>query len=275
MSASNITTTPKLSPDQKAFIIITGASRGIGQAVAIELAAFVAPESHFVLIARDGGALAETRAQLGRIANVRCVAMDLADPTEQQLNDVFLPDAADAFDVAVIVHNVGTIGDITLAADACSDAAVWQRYYAINVFSVARLNVRFLQHFDGLVPEAKATAKFVINVTSKCSWVPYASFTMYCTSRAAREMYFKVLAIERTDVSVLNYSPGVVDTAMTVDVQERSANPELRTAFREMRDGAQMLRPLQTAAQLVRLLRDGGYGSGDRVDYYELLDKKA
>lgn len=265
--------TSTVARTQKALVLISGASRGIGQAIAIAMAGYFAPQSQLVLLARDTVALNATRDHIrrdqGDRVRVRVCAIDLAEPTDAQLDDVFaLAEPAERFDVAVCVHNVGTIGDIALGADACADQTMWQRYYALNVFAVARLNVRFLQHY---APVATGGA-LVVNVTSKCSSVPYASFTLYCTSRAAREMYFKVLAAERPDVRVLNYSPGVVDTAMTVDVQQRSASAPLRDYFRELRESERMLRPEQTAAQLMRTLEAGTYASGDYVDYYTQVE---
>lgn len=270
-----------INKSQRAFVIVTGASRGIGRSVAVQLAEFFAANSVLVLVARDAQALEETadhiRQSCGNRITLRLLAIDLAEPTDNELQQICRIDGAatpSPFDVALIVHNVGTIGDITLGAAACGNAVMWQSYYATNVFSVARLNVCFLERFavaDGKT--SATTAVFVVNVTTKCSTVPYASFTMYCTSRAAREMYFRVLAVERPDVRVLNYGPGVVDTAMTVDVQARSADGKLRDMFRSMRDGSQMLRPVQTAEQLVLVLESGDFESGAFVDYYESVER--
>lgn len=272
--------TATIARSQKALVLISGASRGIGQAIAIEMAGYFAPQSLLVLLARDPIALKETSDRIqhdhGDRVRVRSCAIDLAEPTDAQLADVFAAcgePTDERYDVAVCVHNVGTIGDISLGADACADPAMWQRYYALNVFAVARLNVHFLERFAPAAKGGAAGQAIVVNVTTKCSSVPYASFTLYCTSRAAREMYFKVLAAERPDVRVLNYAPGVVDTAMTVDVQQRSANEQLRDQFREMRTSEKMLRPAQTAVQLVRVLERGAYASGDYVDYYTSVEE--
>lgn len=48
----------------------------------------------------------------------------------------------------------------------------------------------------------------VVNISSLCALKPFKSWTLYCTGKAARDMMFKVLAVEEPDVRVLNYAPG-------------------------------------------------------------------
>lgn len=82
-------------------------------------------------------------------------------------------------------------------------------------------------------------------------------------------MYFRVLAVEEAGLIVLNYSPGPVDTEMTVDVQANSVAPEIRSMFKGMRDAKTILEPIQTAQKFIEVIEKGAYKSGDHIDYYD------
>ena len=109
----------------------------------------------------------------------------------------------------------------------------------------------------------------VINITSKCGQVPFPSFTFYGSGKAAREMYFKVLALEEPEMIVLNYSPGPVETDMTVDVQGRSCSSVVQNYFKGIRDDSSILSTEQTTEKFLHVLEGGKFESGDHVDYYD------
>lgn len=171
---------------QKTLFVLSGASRGIGRAMAVECSAKFGAGSVVVLLARSSTGLEETKAEIiaRNGANVTVVlhAIDLTRPTSEQLAAIFSTalngrSAAD-FELAMMVHNVGTIGDITkLARDLGSDAAVWQDYYAINVFSVAALNSAFM---DAVIQQPKTAGRvFIVNISSGAGNNPYKSFALY------------------------------------------------------------------------------------------------
>lgn len=258
---------------QKVFLVVTGASRNIGRMMSIECSQHFLPGSVVVLLARDQKGIDETK-QLCLFANdkldIKTYAIDLSAASEDQLNTILKESIIgyeqNSFDLAFIIHNMGAIGDITKNASECSDLISWRKYYDSDVFSVISLNCCFMQ------VAGKDVKKLVVNVSSKCGHVAYPSFVMYCTSRAAREMYFKVLAVENDkndNLLVLNYCPGVVDTDMTQHVQLSSADAGLRESFKNMRETGFMIKPIETAKKLVDILTAGTFQSGDRVDYYD------
>lgn len=82
-------------------------------------------------------------------------------------------------------------------------------------------------------------------------------------------MYFRVLAKEEDDIIVLNYSPGPVDTAMTLDIRANSASPEIRDSFNGFREENVMLEPVETARKFVEIVERGDYKTGDQIDFYD------
>lgn len=261
--------------NKKTFFLISGASQGIGQHIAIECSRHLGAGSVVVLLARNQSGLTATSQTIQSInpqVTVHTISIDLTRPTSDEIRAIFdrslLERNSAEFELAFIVHNVGTLGDITKKAQQFDDLGVWQRYFDINVFSVATLNARFMQIFE-------QNRKLCVNITSKCSSVACPSSMLYCSSRAAREMYFKVLVADNEDLTangsllVLNYSPGSCDTQMTVDIQANSADAGLRMAFEQMRTKAKIIQPQETALKLTQVLLAGAYKSGDYTDYYD------
>lgn len=86
-------------------------------------------------------------------------------------------------------------------------------------------------------------------------------------------MYFRVLAMEESQTDpnliILNYSPGPVDTDMTVDVQANSVADSVRTSFETMRSNQSILTPIDTTKKFLNIIKNGKFKSGDRIDYYD------
>ncbi|KFB48178.1 AGAP008000-PA-like protein [Anopheles sinensis] len=281
MSSSAESTTPASTSEtavnfeQVTYFLVTGASRGIGAKMAIETARKFKPGSIVVLLARSASGLEQTRSDILSVnphVTVVTSSVDLATASKELLNQILDKSigktSLDQFQLACVIHNVGTIGNVERKAVELDDHAEWQDYFGTNVFTVAVLNSCFLRKFSGTGEGCK---KLVVNITSKACLAPFQSMTYYCAGKAAREMYFRVLAEEEAEagVTVLNYSPGPVETEMTVDIQSRSNAPAIREYFKNLRDTTTILTTEQTTAKFLHILQNGLFKSGDHVDYYD------
>ncbi|XP_011179969.1 sepiapterin reductase [Zeugodacus cucurbitae] len=260
-----------LDLEKRTYLFVTGASRGIGQRMAIEVSSKLKAGSMVVLLARNDQGLLNTKASieaLGRDLRVRTFSTDLALATAPQFREMLEKSLKSLkmsdFERAIIIHNAGTLGDVSKSAVDVPDNTIWQQYYHVNVFSVISLNCEFFRVFSG-------TPKVVVNITSKCAIEPFASMSFYCSGKAAREMYFRVLAAEQAldNVIVLNYSPGPIDTDMTEQIQRTSANKELVAQFKMQRDTKSMLTTEQTTRKFIQVLQEQKFKTGDHVDYYD------
>lgn len=82
-------------------------------------------------------------------------------------------------------------------------------------------------------------------------------------------MYFRALALEENELTVINYSPGGVDTDMLVEFETNTASEEIRSLMKELRHKNLILRPAQTALKLIEIIEKGNYKSGDHTRYWE------
>ncbi|GMT20174.1 hypothetical protein PFISCL1PPCAC_11471, partial [Pristionchus fissidentatus] len=104
------------------------------------------------------------------------------------------------------------------------------------------------------------------------------SLSYHACGKAAREAFFRGLAVEEPSLRVLNYAPGPVLTDMYKIVQEKSYDPTIRNAYTVSENGksaaqsdvhAAQLSPEQTVTKLVRILNEDAYESGAHVDYFD------
>ncbi|XP_014296148.1 sepiapterin reductase [Microplitis demolitor] len=252
----------------KVFILITGASKGIGREIAIKFSELLDKDSRLLLLARDENGLKETAGKIHNHVNVDYVSVDLSVAKADQLAGIINKYVNPGeYDRAVVVHNVGSVGDLSKFTIDMDDFDEWRKYYDLNVFSPAVLNSVFMKIFNDKV-QAK---KLVINITSLCGIEPFKSMGYYCTGKAGREMYFKVFAHEFPEVNVLNYSPGPVETDMLKTIAETAADNNLRTTMSNTRKERKQLTTDQTVDRLIGILKEQKYKSGDHVDYFDKI----
>ncbi|KAJ8894831.1 hypothetical protein PR048_000138 [Dryococelus australis] len=258
---------------KKTFCIVTGASKGIGRHFAIEFSCRFADGSVVVLLARSKAALDYTKDIIQKCnpnLHVSVTTVDLSHPTIGSYKKILTEVLEEKklcqsdFDIALLVNNAGTVGDVSQAAKDADNPSKWQEYLALNVTSCISITAQFLQVFD-----ASSVRKTVVNITSLSAVTPMKSFAYYCVGKAAREMYFRVLAEESPDVDVLNYSPGPIDTDMVSEVIDNVGHKDMRDMFMNLKDTQKLVTLDQTTKRIVKILEDGKYSSGDHIDYYD------
>eukprot|EP00035_Acanthoeca_spectabilis_P031222 m.13092 g.13092 ORF g.13092 m.13092 type:complete len:293 (-) comp4617_c0_seq2:107-985(-) len=253
------------------LIVITGASRGFGQAVAVALAASSDGTGRtMVLTARTAGGLDHTAALVEKSGGgkwtVKKVVADLSlrETLDRSLSEVVaaLPSSAER---VLLVNNAGSLGGVTKSVADMVDIEPLREYLELNVVSVIALTSRVLQKF------AKSQCT-IVNVSSLLAVVPFSGYGLYATGKAARDMLHAVIAKEHAeaDVKTLNYAPGPLDTDMQTEIRDTHMDAEQREFYSKMKTEGTLLTPEQSAAKLVTVLQSGAFDSGAHVDYYDL-----
>ncbi|HEY8191920.1 MAG TPA: SDR family NAD(P)-dependent oxidoreductase [Alphaproteobacteria bacterium] len=184
--------------------LITGASRGIGAAVA---KAYAAAGAHVILIARTVGGLEEVDDAV-RAAGGRATLMPLDISKLDDLDKLGPTIAANFGKLDIFVGNAGVLG--TLGPLGHTDAKVWNRVMDVNLHA----NFRLIRTLEPLLRASPAGR--VICTSSGLAQLPLAYWAAYCASKAAVEMMVKVYAAEteKTNIRANLVDPGLVETAM-------------------------------------------------------------
>jgi NAD(P)-dependent dehydrogenase (short-subunit alcohol dehydrogenase family) len=176
--------------------IVTGASIGLGRALAAGLAA---AGWRLVLDARTATTLHAARAEIGDAAVA--VPGDVTDPAHR----AELVAAADRLGGAdLLVNNAGILGPSPRPALACYPLAALREVYEVNVVAPLALIQAVLRE----------RAAMIVNVTSDAAVQPYPGWGGYGSAKAAVEQLSRVLAAERPDVPVWVVDPGDLRTRM-------------------------------------------------------------
>jgi NAD(P)-dependent dehydrogenase (short-subunit alcohol dehydrogenase family) len=226
-------------------VVITGASRGLGAALADELAA---QGAKLALVARGE---IELEAVVQRIRNAGGEAHAIVADVGAK-DDVYAiagTAAALVGDVDLVVHNASTLGAVPLrllADTACEDL---ERVLAVNVIGPFRLTKAFVG------PMLLRGSGLVVHVSSDAAVGAYPRWGPYAASKAALDHLARTWAAELdgTGVRFLAIDPGEMDTDMHAD-----AMPDA--------DRAWLQRPEDVARTLSAILRDESVPNGARIE---------
>ena len=181
--------------------VITGASRGLGRALALGLAM---AGYALVIDARDpralGAAAAAIRADVPGSA-ITALPGDVTDPAHRKEL------AAVAGEIDLLVNNASTLGATPLPALADYPPDELRAAFEANVIAPVALTQLFL-------PALRERGGAVLNITSDAAVEPYAGWGGYGAAKAALEQASNVLAAEETAIRVWWVDPGDLRTDM-------------------------------------------------------------
>lgn len=224
------------------YYIITGASKGIGKAIAEEL--LKDDNNHVVGVSRTNSI---------KHQNYRYQPLDFSDieAVEHNLQKVFLP-YKDA-ERLVLINNAGVLGDIGYVGEKMPNER-FEFVFDVNVIVPAMLMNTFLEVYQQVPCE-----KVIVNISSGAGKYPIDGWASYCASKAAIDMLSQTIQLEQnvrgTGVKVYSLSPGVVDTAMQEHIRESDeqhfSNIE---RFREYKEKGELASPKDVGKKITQFL---------------------
>ncbi len=181
-----------------ARILLTGASGGLGQALAQKL---IDNGAAVLLAGRNPQKLSTLRAQLGNSASTVC-----ADLTRSE-GIAATAAAARDFGVNVVINNAG------INAFGLFDEQDWAIHHQILAASLAAP----IQLTHALLPWLKTQPQAaIVNIGSSFGSLPFAGFAVYSAAKAGLRGFSQALRRELADsaISVVHIAPRAIDTAM-------------------------------------------------------------
>lgn len=184
------------------FALITGASKGIGKAIALELAA---RGYDLLLLARSEDLLKETASEIAGASNISCqwLALDLSG--DQAAEKVYTYCKEHAFPVSVLVNNAGY-----------GLSGSFEKYPVEAHADMLRLNIITLVSLTRLfLPDLKKQpASYVLNIGSSAAYQAIPFLSAYAASKSFVLSFSRGLRgeLKGTAVSVTCVCPGPTDT---------------------------------------------------------------
>jgi NAD(P)-dependent dehydrogenase (short-subunit alcohol dehydrogenase family) len=225
--------------------LVTGASRGLGRALAEQLASAGA---RVVLVARSEPEL--TRVADGiRAAGGEAHALAYDVSRKQDVYPLAGAAAGLVGPIDLLIHNASSLGPTPLRLLLDTECEDLSSVLETNVVGPFRLT----KAIAGSMALRKTGT--ILHISSDASVNAYERWGAYAVSKAALDHLSRAWAAELAErgVRVLSVDPGEMDTLM-----HQQAMPDA--------DPATLARPEQVAARIVELLRDGSVPSGSRIE---------
>jgi NAD(P)-dependent dehydrogenase (short-subunit alcohol dehydrogenase family) len=236
--------------------ILTGASRGMGLAMAQQL---LQPEARLLCISRKSNPDLQTRADAAG-AVLEQWSADLADgaPVAQQLTDWLNALDPRTLASATLINNAGVLAPLVAVRD--SDPSALAQALRVGVEAPLQLCAAFLgatRHW--------AVPRKVLNISSGLGRRAMASSAAYCAAKAGMDHFTRCLALEESaqanGAKVCSLAPGVIATDMQLQLRSADAAhfPDLPT-FEGLHAGGQLSSPQDAARRVLAYLGSPTFG---------------
>ena len=182
--------------------VITGGSRGFGRALAIDLSK---DGWHLIIDGRDGAALAEVGELLNSVGGHSTVIA--GDVSSARHRTALVRAAQRSGSLDLLVNNASTLGPTPLPRLEHLPLSELRQVYEVNVVAPLAL----IQESLPLLRRSRGT---VVSLSSDAAVEGYEGWGGYGSSKAALDQLHQVLAAEEPDLSVYQFDPGDMRTAM-------------------------------------------------------------
>ena len=226
---------------KSASVLITGGSRGLGQALGKALAA---EGARVVLVARGGEELSETVAEIRRAGGEAYgITADIGD--KNAIYAIAGEAAAMVGPIDILIQNASTLGPVPLRLLLDTDCEDLDHAFEVNVLGPFRLAKVIVGSM------ALRGTGLVLGITSDASVEAYPYWGAYSITKAALDHMTRLFAVELHDTGVqfLNVDPGDMDTEM-----HAAAVPDA--------DRSTLQKPDDAARRIVEIIRRAGEFAG-------------
>lgn len=240
----------------KTIAIVTGASKGLGLALAEQLACecdtliTVARQNHIHSVSdiasRSACQHIHYAADLSDMAQVTALCKKLS-PILQTPAQRYL-----------LINNAGTLGPMAQyhGLESSLSSQIAQTFH-LNIAAVITLS----SHFLTLCEAHQGSRIQIINISSGAARHAYPGWGVYCASKAALDRYSEVAQLEAPFAQIVSLAPGVIDTDMQANI--RSSNetdfPQLQR-FKDLHANQALSSATETAQKILAYSQSADFG---------------
>ncbi len=239
----------------RAVAVVTGHSRGLGEAIATHL---LSRGTRVIGVARHASShLAERHAEA-----LTQVQIDLADTAmlAQWLADGALRRLLDGGETALLVNNAGVLQPV--GPLETQEPTAIARAVAVNVSSALMLTAAFT------IATRDLHERRILHVSSGAGRNAYAGWSVYCATKAALDHHARAVTLDKTPrLLITSVAPGVIDTAMQAEVRATTDDRlPSRQRFVEMKREGRLINPADAGRAIVDLLFSDAFGQEPVTD---------
>ena len=245
----------------KGVIIVTGASKGLGRAIAILLAT---NGNTVIAIARQSSELQEVGEVLKSLST-ESIALPCDLGNHSEINSTTEEILSRFKHISGIVHNAGIISPIEGMLDV--DRSDWERAIQVNLIGVQDLT----NSLEPIIGGEKHTR--IVTISSGAAKRSIHGWSSYCVSKAGLDMWTNCLAEEgaNRNISALAIAPGIVDTGMQAKIRDaEEINFPLLPNFIDYHRNGELEKPEIIAEKLLPFCLGESGQNGDRLDVRNL-----
>ncbi len=224
--------------------IITGGSRGLGQALISKL---LNKGDHVAEISRNGKF---------NTAEAKSFVCDFANDKNKEkiLEQVFKTFDPNQYEMISLVNNAGMVEPVVYLQQLSQDQIA--KSIMVNLIAPMALTAAFLKMLTPYINK-----KVIVNVSSGVARHPKETWAVYSAAKAGLECLSTVAAIENEgkNVTVINYEPGIIDTEMQAVIRSVPSErfPDLKRFVDFKKEGA-LASPEHVADHLMRCIFKAG-----------------
>jgi len=232
------------------YYIITGASRGIGDAITRRL---IEQGNTIFAVSRT---MNEDLVELASSSNVPLfyeeADLSLRDQAEMFIRNVFDKISLTKDDRLALINNAGMLQPVSQIN--AIDFNVAEKHFSLNLLAPLILSSTFLRETANA-----AIPKVILNITSGASFIPYSGWSAYCSSKSGLDMLTKVAGLEQNNAQfptiVFALAPGIIETDMQEMIRNTNVDefPEREKFIKLYQDG-KLAKPDDVAKVIIKSL---------------------
>eukprot|EP00019_Armaparvus_languidus_P006669 CAMPEP_0168591944 /NCGR_PEP_ID=MMETSP0420-20121227/7422_1 /TAXON_ID=498008 /ORGANISM="Pessonella sp." /LENGTH=253 /DNA_ID=CAMNT_0008627805 /DNA_START=16 /DNA_END=777 /DNA_ORIENTATION=- len=251
----------------KDFVIITGANRGIGLALAKEI---ITPTTSLISVQRSEDAKELEAFTSERGVEFQIVRVDLSDIDSLEdviVNGVLSKINKDDANSVTLIQNAG----IAFTAKCGEqDFKLVNQLLQINTVAPTLITELFVRHIQSWPIEKK-----IMYISSGAGRKVYEGWSSYGSSKAANEHFVKILHAEQAKrtypIFACAYGPGVVQTRMQDQINESDSDVPIVARLKEMKKAGTSFTPEKAAQIAIKFLRSPEFATKVTEDAYNLV----
>ena len=250
------------------YYIVTGASRGIGEALTRKL---IVPGNTIFAASRT---MNEDLVELASSLNVPMFYTE-ADLTlrleaETFINDVFNKINLTSADRIALINNAGMLEPV--APVKATNFALAEKHLHLNLLTPLILSSVFAAQ-----TASTDITKVILNISSGAAFYPYSGWSVYCSSKAGLDMFTKVAGLEQDSeqypVKIYALAPGIIETGMQESIRESDiADFPDRDKFISLHEEGKLSKPDDVANTILRTIYNNSIVTGSVVTVDQLKE---